>query len=464
MPEQADRCRGRDINADKKVNNDGSKHKYDIIPDLARKSPCKPVVDCESVAGKRKDGLIFRFSVGSMTSVQLPAEPAIEGERILGFATIEEAVEDIREGKIIIVVDDEDRENEGDLTIAAEKATAEAINFMAKYGRGLICLAMTGERLDELHIPLMVGQNTTKYGTAFTVSIEARHGVTTGISAADRATTVLTAVNPASTAADLIRPGHVFPLRSRAGGVLARAGQTEAAVDLARMAGLRPAGVICEVMKDDGTMARVPELRVFARTHHIKMITVADLIAFRLRTETFVRPVADAVLPTEFGEFRMVVFENTLDGGHHLALIKGSIGSEKPALVRVQTQSTIGDALHCLRSESGKQLRIALRSLEQAGSGVLVYLRQEGAGAGLVNEIKSYALQDQDGSPQGADEMPGAQADPRLYGIGAQILRSLGVRNIRLLTNHPKKIVALHGYGIAVVEQVPFDAVPTGPK
>jgi 3,4-dihydroxy 2-butanone 4-phosphate synthase / GTP cyclohydrolase II len=378
----------------------------------------------------------------------------------LGFATIEKAIEDIRQGRMVIVVDDEDRENEGDLTIAAEKVTAEAVNFMAKHGRGLICLSMTGERLDELNIPLMVGQNTTKYGTAFTVSIEARHGVTTGISAADRATTILTAVNPLSTAADLIRPGHVFPLRARAGGVLARAGQTEAAVDLARLAGLCPAGVICEVMKDDGTMARVPELMAFARAFDMNVITVADLIAFRLRTETFVRPVAEATLPTEFGEFRVVAFENTLDGGHHFALIKGAVGGDSPTLVRVQTQSTIGDAFHCLRSESGKQLRTALRTIEQAGSGVLVYLRQEGTGASLVNEIKSYALQDPAIEGPGAEKAPGAQADPRLYGVGAQILRSLGLRNIRLLTDHPKRIVALRGYGIAVVEQVPFEAIP----
>ncbi len=377
----------------------------------------------------------------------------------MGFASIEEAVEDIRQGRIVIVVDDEDRENEGDLTIAAEKVTPEAINFMAKHGRGLICLAMTGERLDELHIPLMVGQNALKYGTAFTVSIEARRGVTTGISAADRATTILTAVNPASTAADLIRPGHVFPLRARTGGVLARAGQTEAAVDLARLAGLSQAGVICEVMKDDGTMARVPELMAFARTHGLNMITVADLIAFRLRTETFVHPVAEAQLPTEFGEFRVVAFENSLDGVHHLALIKGTIRKEDPTLVRVQTQSTMGDAFHCVYNESGKHLRAALRCFEQAGAGVLVYLRQEGSGKSLASEIKSYALQEQGADLRGPDQA-GDQADPRLYGIGAQILRFLGVRKIRLMTNHPKKIVALHGYGIAVIDQVPFDSFP----
>jgi 3,4-dihydroxy 2-butanone 4-phosphate synthase/GTP cyclohydrolase II len=379
----------------------------------------------------------------------------------LGFASIAEAIEEIRQGKIIIVVDDEDRENEGDFTIAAEKVTSEAINFMAKYGRGLICLAMTGERLDELHVPLMVGQNATKYGTAFTVSIEARYGVTTGISAADRATTILTAVNPASTPSDLVRPGHVFPLRARAGGVLARSGQTEASVDLARLAGLYPAGVICEVMKDDGTMARVPELMEVTRTHGMKMITVADLIAFRLRAETFVRQVSEATLPTEFGDFRVVAFENSLDNENHIALIKGSIHEGEPTLVRVQTQSTMGDVFHSLRSDSGKKLHAALRIIEQAGAGVLVYLRQEGRGTGLVNEIKSYELQDQGADTEEAEESLGFNADPRLYGIGAQILRALGVRQIRLLTNQPKKIVGLQGYGIAVVEQIPLEVAPS---
>jgi 3,4-dihydroxy 2-butanone 4-phosphate synthase/GTP cyclohydrolase II len=381
----------------------------------------------------------------------------MHGECTLGFAGILEAIEEIRKGRIIIVVDDEDRENEGDFTIAAEKVTAEAVNFMAKYGRGLICLAMTEERLDALHIPLMVGYNTTKYGTAFTVSIEAKHGVTTGISAADRATTILTAVNPKSTPADLVRPGHIFPLRARPGGVLARAGQTEAAVDLARLAGLSPSGVICEVMKDDGTMARVPELTEVARIHGMKMITVADLIAFRLRTETFVHPVSDSCLPTEFGDFRVVAFENALDHETHIALIKGSIREDEPTLVRVQTQSTLGDVFHSRRNDSGRQLRAALGVLQQAGAGVLVYLRQEGTGAGLAKEIRSYALQDQGAAAEEREETAGFHADPRLYGIGAQILRALGVRKIRLLTNHPKKIFGLQGYGIVVVEQIPLD-------
>ena len=349
-------------------------------------------------------------------------------------------------------MDVEDRENEGDFTIAAEKITPEAINFMARYGRGLICLAMTEERLDALHIPLMVGNNTAKFGTAFTVSIEARLCVTTGISAADRATTILAAVNPKTGPADLVRPGHVFPLRARSGGVLARAGQTEAAVDLARLAGLCPAGVICEIMKDDGTMARVPDLVEVARAHNLRMITVADLIAFRLRTEIFMRQVSEAWLPTEFGNFRVFAFENALDNETHLALVKGVIHEQDPVLVRVQSQSTMGDVFHSLRSDSGDQLRAALRIIDR---------RQEGKGIGLVKEIKSYAVQDGGSDLVEADESLGFMADLRSYGIGAQILRVLGVRKIRLLTNHPKKIIALQGYGIMVEEQVHLVVAPT---
>ena len=374
----------------------------------------------------------------------------------MGFHSIQEALEDIRDGRIIIVVDDEDRENEGDFTLAAEKVTPEAINFMARYGRGLICLPLTAERLDQLNIPLMVEGNTSKYGTAFTVSVEARHGVTTGISAADRATTILTAINPRSTPADLVRPGHIFPLRARPGGVLERAGQTEAAVDLARLAGLSPAGVICEVMNEDGTMARVSELRKVARRHRLKLITVADLIAFRLKTETFVHKVTEADVPTEFGEFRVIVFENSLDHQHHVALVKGTMVPNEPTLVRVHSQSTMADVFHSLLSENGAQLRVALRMIQEAGSGVVVYLRQEGGGTGLAEEITGSGVSGSGSAAADAGEWFEPKPDLRVYGVGAQILTQLGVRKLRLLTNHPKKIVGLQGYGLTVVEQVPL--------
>jgi 3,4-dihydroxy 2-butanone 4-phosphate synthase / GTP cyclohydrolase II len=381
----------------------------------------------------------------------------------VGFHSIGEALEDIRNGRIIIVVDDEDRENEGDFTLAAEKVTPEAINFMARYGRGLICLPLTAERLDQLNIPLMVEGNTSKYGTAFTVSIEARHGVTTGISAADRATTILTAINPRSSPSDLVRPGHVFPLRARAGGVLERAGQTEAAVDLARLAGLSPAGVICEVMNQDGTMARIPELRKVARRHRLKIITVADLIAFRLKNETFVRRVSEADVPTEFGEFRVIVFENSLDHQHHVALVKGTIGPNEPTLVRVQSQSTMADVFHSLLSESGAQLRAALSMIQEAGAGVVVYLRQEGGGTGLVEEISGYGLRRHGDLAAETGAWLDSKPDLRVYGIGAQILTQLGVRKLRLLTNHPKKIIGLQGYGLTVIEQVPLVTIRSEP-
>jgi 3,4-dihydroxy 2-butanone 4-phosphate synthase / GTP cyclohydrolase II len=375
---------------------------------------------------------------------------------ILGFNSVEEAIEEIRQGRIVIVVDDEDRENEGDLTAAAVKVTPEMINFMAKYGRGLICLAMTGERLDALHIPMMVGENTSKFGTAFTVSIEARHGVTTGISAADRARTILTAIDPKTAPADLARPGHIFPLRARFGGVLMRAGQTEASVDLARLAGLNPAGVICEVMNEDGTMARVPELMQVARQHGLKIVTVADIIAYRLRNETFVKPVTEAAFPTEFGDFKIVVFENLLDKDYHIALVKGDLNGEEPVLVRVHSQSTMADVFCSLRSGGRNELRSALKTIQEAGRGVLVYLRQEEEGCNLVEEIKSYAGREAGASPVAMDPPSASSIDLRIYGIGAQILRVLGVHKIRLLTNHPKKIVGLHGYGITVIEQVRF--------
>jgi 3,4-dihydroxy 2-butanone 4-phosphate synthase/GTP cyclohydrolase II len=372
----------------------------------------------------------------------------------LTFNSVEEALEEIRQGRIVIVVDDEDRENEGDLTVAAEKVTAETINFMAKHGRGLICLAMTGERLDELHIPMMVGENTSKFGTAFTVSIEARHGVTTGISAADRAKTILTAIDPKTVPSDLARPGHVFPLRARSGGVLMRAGQTEASVDLARLSGLCPAGVICEVMNEDGTMARVPDLMRVSRQHGIKIVTVADIIAYRLRNETFVKRVAEAAFPTEFGDFNLFAFENLLDGTNHVALVKGTVDSSDPVTVRVHSQSTMADVFHALRSGTTNELRAALKTIQEAERGVLVYLRLEEKGKTLVDEIKAYAMQDADAHPVEGESASGIRVDLRIYGIGAQILRALGVRKICLLTNHPKKIVGLQGYGITVVEQI----------
>jgi 3,4-dihydroxy 2-butanone 4-phosphate synthase / GTP cyclohydrolase II len=374
----------------------------------------------------------------------------------LGFNSVEEAIEEVRQGRMVIVVDDEDRENEGDLTMAAVKVTPESINFMTKCGRGLICLAMTGERLDELHIPMMVGENTSKFGTAFTVSIEARHGVTTGISAADRARTILTAVDPKTHPSDLARPGHIFPLRARYGGVLMRAGQTEASVDLARLAGLYPAGVICEIMNEDGTMARVPDLMKVASEHDLKIVTVAELIAYRLKNETFVKQVAEAVIPTEYGDFKAVVFENLLDQENHIALIKGIIDPESPVLVRVQSQSTMADVFHSLRKGGRSELRVALKAIEDDGKGILVYLRQEKKGKNLADEVRACALQGSGARPEEEEPALSTEIDLRIYGIGAQILRSLGVRKIRLLTNHRKKIVGLLGYGISVIDQIQF--------
>lgn len=378
------------------------------------------------------------------------------------FASIEQAIEAIRQGKMVIVVDDEDRENEGDLTMAAEKVTPEAINFMAKYGRGLICLPLTEERCDELQLPLMVSDNTSTYGTAFTDSIDARHNITTGISAADRATTILTAIDPKTKPSDLARPGHVFPLRARRGGVLQRAGQTEAAVDLARIAGLYPAGVICEIMNDDGTMARVPDLEKFAERHGLLIITVADLIRYRLNTEKFVRRVAEAEVATEFGEFKAIAFENDIDHQVHVALVKGDLAGEEPVLVRVQTQSTLGDVFRCSGLESGLTLISSLEMINRAGRGVFVYLRQERGASELIPELKLLAAQasaapGQKGVREAVAADVGSQMDLREYGIGAQILADLGIHKMRLLTNHPKKIKGLQGFGMAVVEQVPID-------
>ncbi|QTA86401.1 bifunctional 3,4-dihydroxy-2-butanone-4-phosphate synthase/GTP cyclohydrolase II [Desulfonema magnum] len=376
--------------------------------------------------------------------------------------TIEEAIKEIRDGRMVILVDDEDRENEGDLTMAAEKVTPEAINFMAKYGRGLICLSMTGEKIDSLELPLMVEKNTSQFHTGFTVSVEARKGVTTGISAADRSTTILTAVADDAKPGDLVRPGHIFPLRARNGGVMVRAGQTEGSVDLARLAGLNPSGVICEIMDDDGTMARMPSLEKFSEEHGIGICTIADMIEYRMRTESFVYQSAPEIsIPTAHaGDFKIRVYESDLDNLLHIVLIKGEIDPEKPVLVRVHSECMTGDIFTSMRCDCGDQLHKAMDMMDKEGSGVLVYLRQEGRGIGLVNKLKAYALQDQGLDTVEANVELGFKDDLRDYGIGAQILAAVGVKKMRLMTNNPKKMVGLEGYGLSVVEQVPIEIPP----
>ena len=377
------------------------------------------------------------------------------------FASIEQAIEAIRDGQMIIVVDDEDRENEGDLTIAAEKITPSAINFMAKYGRGLICVPMTAERLAELEIPQMVPQNTARFDTAFCVSVEAKHVTSTGISASDRAATVLALIDSATRPSDLARPGHMFPLKARPGGVLVRTGQTEAAVDLARIAGLYPAGVICEIMNDDGTMARVPELTKFAKRHKLLMITIADLIQYRMRTEALVRRVANASLPTDHGDFRVFAYESVIDRETHIALVKGDLGDGENVLVRVHSRCLTGDVFHSARCDCGPQLDAAMTRIANEGRGVLLYLNQEGRGIGLSNKIRAYELQDQGLDTVEANVRLGFKPDQRDYGIGVQILKDLGVTSMRLLSNNPRKLVGIEGYKLSVVEWLPLEIPPS---
>jgi len=376
-------------------------------------------------------------------------------------SSVKDALEDIKRGKMIILVDDEDRENEGDLCMAAEHVTPEAINFMAKHGRGLICLSLSDDIADKLNLPLMVTNNKSRFGTAFTISIEAKHGVTTGISAHDRATTITTAIDDNSTADDIVTPGHVFPIRARRGGVLVRTGQTEGSVDLARLAYLKPAGVICEIMKDDGTMARMPDLQIFAKEHGLKIVTVADLIDFRMQHERLIRRAAEATLPTKYGgTFKIIVFENDVDEMKHIALVKGDIQPEDEVLVRVHSECVTGDLFGSLRCDCGDQLHEAMAMVEKEGKGVIVYMHQEGRGIGLANKIRAYHLQEHGRDTVEANIELGFKDDLRDYGIGAQILVDLGVKKMRLMTNNPKKIVGLEGYGVEVIDRVPIVIAP----